>query len=79
MGTTEGLDLAAQAFAKPRLVPGGEILLTGIGHHADIVTWQLVAEETWTLIRVQPLGYARAIPPPASQPGSWAPGPGWPS
>ncbi|MDR3311005.1 MAG: cysteine desulfurase [Oscillospiraceae bacterium] len=67
-GTTEGLNLIAQAVAKPLLRPGDEIILTLLEHHANIVPWQLVAEETGAVIRVAPVdatgqidlaGYAR--------------------
>lgn len=45
-GTTEGINLVAQAWARPRLQPGDEILVTGMEHHSDIVPWQLVAAQT---------------------------------
>ena len=42
-GTTEGINLAAQAFVKPLLSPGDEIILTILEHHANIVPWQMIA------------------------------------
>ncbi|GHU80943.1 hypothetical protein AGMMS49992_34090 [Clostridia bacterium] len=54
-GTTEGLNLIAHSFVKPRLSPGDEILLTTLEHHANIVPWQIIARETGALIRVAPV------------------------
>jgi cysteine desulfurase/selenocysteine lyase len=54
-GTTEGLNLVAYAYVKPLLRPGDEIVLTLLEHHANIVPWQLVAEETGAVLRVAPV------------------------
>ncbi|MDR3322266.1 MAG: cysteine desulfurase [Synergistaceae bacterium] len=54
-GTTEGLNLVANAYVKPLLSPGDEIILTLLEHHANIVPWQLVAEETGAVLRVAPV------------------------
>ncbi|NIK96310.1 cysteine desulfurase [Yersinia kristensenii] len=54
-GTTEGLNLIAQSYVKPRLKPGDEIILTLLEHHANIVPWQLIAQETGAVIRVVPV------------------------
>ncbi|MDR1471149.1 MAG: cysteine desulfurase [Synergistaceae bacterium] len=54
-GATEGLNLVANAYVKPLLRPGDEIVLTILEHHANIVPWQLVAEETGALIRAAPV------------------------
>jgi cysteine desulfurase/selenocysteine lyase len=45
-GTTEGINLVAQAYLRPRLEPGDEILVTGMEHHSNIVPWQLAAAQT---------------------------------
>ncbi len=45
-GTTESINLVAQAWARPRLQPGDRILLTEMEHHSNQVPWQLVAEKT---------------------------------
>ena len=39
---------------KPLLQPGDEIILTVLEHHANIVPWQLVCEETGAVIKVVP-------------------------
>ncbi len=45
-GATEGLNLIAQSYARNRLQPGDEILVSETEHHANIVPWQMVAEQT---------------------------------
>ena len=53
-GTTEGINLVANAYVKPLLQPGDEIILSILEHHANIVPWQLVAEETGAVLKVIP-------------------------
>jgi cysteine desulfurase/selenocysteine lyase len=54
-GTTEALNLVAYACVRPLLRPGDEIILTQLEHHANIVPWQLVAQETGAVLRVAPV------------------------
>lgn len=54
-GTTEGINLVANAFVKPQLNPGDEIIVSMLEHHANIVPWQLICEETGALLRVIPV------------------------
>lgn len=54
-GTTDGINLVASCYARPRLQTGDEILLTELEHHSNIVPWQLVAEETGAKIVVVPV------------------------
>jgi cysteine desulfurase/selenocysteine lyase len=54
-GTTEGINLVAQAYVKQYLKPGDEIILTMLEHHANIVPWQLVAQETGAVLKVAPV------------------------
>lgn len=42
-GTTEGINLVANAFVKQYLHEGDEIIVTLLEHHANIVPWQLIA------------------------------------
>jgi cysteine desulfurase/selenocysteine lyase len=44
--TTEGLNLVAQAFARPRFGPGDRIVATLMEHHSNLVPWQQVREQT---------------------------------
>ncbi len=53
-GTTEGINLVANAYVKPLLEPGDEIIVSILEHHANIVPWQLIAEETGAVIKVIP-------------------------
>jgi cysteine desulfurase/selenocysteine lyase len=54
-GTTEGINLVAQAYARPRLGPGDEILITALEHHANIVPWQMVRDQTGCTLKVAPI------------------------
>ncbi len=54
-GTTESINLVAQSYARPRLQPGDEILLTALEHHANIVPWQLVAAQTGAVVKAAPM------------------------
>jgi len=54
-GTTEGINLVAQSYVKPLLGRGDEIVLTILEHHANIVPWQMIAQETGAVIKVAPV------------------------
>ena len=54
-GTTEGINLVAQSYVKPRLKAGDEIILSILEHHANIVPWQQICAETGASIRVIPV------------------------
>ena len=54
-GATEGINLIAQTFGRMRLQAGDTILLSALEHHANIVPWQIVAEEIGAKIRVIPM------------------------
>jgi cysteine desulfurase / selenocysteine lyase len=60
-GTTEGINLVAQAFARPRLEPGDEILITWLEHHSNIVPWQLLCEQTGARLKVVPINAAGEV------------------
>ncbi|WP_394250716.1 cysteine desulfurase CsdA [Vibrio profundi] len=45
-GATEALNLIAQTYARSSLQIGDEILVSEMEHHANIVPWQIVAEQT---------------------------------
>ncbi len=57
-GATEAINLVAQAYARPGLGPGDEIILSTMEHHSNIVPWQLVCEATGARIRVIPMSDA---------------------
>ncbi|MCA9752177.1 MAG: SufS family cysteine desulfurase [Gemmatimonadetes bacterium] len=54
-GATEAINLVAQSYARPRLSPGDEILVTWMEHHSNLVPWQLVAEQTGARVRGIPM------------------------
>jgi cysteine desulfurase/selenocysteine lyase len=54
-GTTEGINLVAQAYARPRFRAGDEILISALEHHANIVPWQMVCEQTGCTLKVAPI------------------------
>jgi cysteine desulfurase/selenocysteine lyase len=54
-GATEGINLVAHSFVRPRLRAGDEILITAMEHHSNIVPWQIVAEEKQAHLRVAPM------------------------
>lgn len=51
-GTTESINLVAQAYLRPLIAAGDEILITGLEHHSNIVPWQLVCEQTGAHLKV---------------------------
>jgi len=62
-GTTEAINLVAQSYARPRLNPGDEIILSEMEHHSNIVPWQLVAEQTGAKLKVIPINDAGELVP----------------
>ena len=54
-GTTEAINLVAQSFLRPRIGPGDEILITHMEHHANIVPWQMLSEQTGATLKVVPI------------------------
>ena len=54
-GTTEAINLVAQAYVRPRFGRGDEILISALEHHANIVPWQLVCEQTGCTLKVAPI------------------------
>src|SRR6266511_1810851 len=51
-GTTDGINLVAQSYARSVLRPGDEILISWLEHHSNIVPWQLLCEQTGAVLRV---------------------------
>lgn len=45
-GTTEGINLVANAWGSSNLHEGDQILLTEMEHHSNVVPWQLLAART---------------------------------
>jgi cysteine desulfurase/selenocysteine lyase len=54
-GTTESINLVANAWGRRFLTEGDEILFSELEHHSNIVPWQLVAEDTGAVMRLIPI------------------------
>ena len=54
-GTTEGINLVAHSFGAAFLKPGDEIIVSTIEHHANIVPWQIAAQQHGAVIRPIPV------------------------
>ncbi len=55
-GTTEAINMVAQCYARPRLQPGDEIIVSEAEHHANLVPWLMVAEQTGAKVVKLPIG-----------------------
>ncbi|ELY4670290.1 cysteine desulfurase CsdA [Cronobacter muytjensii] len=58
-GTTESINIIAQCYARPRLAPGDEIIVSEAEHHANLVPWLMVAEQTGAKVVKLPTGADR--------------------
>ncbi|HHU16785.1 MAG TPA: cysteine desulfurase [Clostridiales bacterium] len=54
-GATEGINLIAQTYGKQNIRKGEEIIISQLEHHANIVPWQMLCEETGAILRVIPV------------------------
>jgi cysteine desulfurase / selenocysteine lyase len=54
-GTTEGINLVAQAWGRRNVKAGDEIVITWLEHHSNIVPWQQLCLETGARLRVAPV------------------------
>ncbi len=54
-GTTESINLVANAWGRRFLTEGDEIVFSEMEHHSNIVPWQLVAEATGAVTRMVPI------------------------
>lgn len=54
-GATEAINLVAQSYGQTNLTAGDEIVISHIEHHANIVPWQLLCEQTGAHLRVVPV------------------------
>ena len=54
-GTTEAVNLVAQSFLRPKILPGEQILVTMMEHHSNIVPWQMVCSQTGAELVVVPI------------------------
>ncbi|NNN30229.1 SufS family cysteine desulfurase [Streptomyces sp. S3(2020)] len=54
-GTTEAINLVAKAWGPRNIREGDEIVISHLEHHANIVPWQMLAEQTGAVIKVIPV------------------------
>jgi cysteine desulfurase/selenocysteine lyase len=57
-GTTEAINLVAQAWGRVHVGAGDEVLITAMEHHSDIVPWQMLCDEKGAKLRVVPINDA---------------------
>ncbi len=54
-GCTEGVNLVAYSYGRKFVATGDEIIISAMEHHANIIPWQVLAEEKGARIRVIPM------------------------
>lgn len=54
-GATEGINLVAKSWGARNVQAGDEIVISWLEHHANIVPWQQLANETGARLRVAPV------------------------
>jgi cysteine desulfurase / selenocysteine lyase len=54
-GTTDSINLTANCYGRNNFQKGDEIILSEMEHHANIVPWQMIAEQTGAVIKVIPV------------------------
>jgi cysteine desulfurase/selenocysteine lyase len=54
-GATEAINLVAQAWGRDNVRAGDEIVITWLEHHANIVPWQQLCQQTGARLRVVPV------------------------
>ena len=54
-GGTESINLVASSWGRAFLKDGDEVLITEMEHHANIVPWQLICEQTGAKLKVVPV------------------------
>ena len=54
-GTTDAINLVANAFLLPRLEEGDEVLISTMEHHANLIPWQIICQQKGAKLRVIPI------------------------
>ena len=54
-GTTEAINLVANAYGNANVRAGDEVVITWMEHHANIVPWQMLCERTGATLKVVPI------------------------
>lgn len=54
-GTTESINLVAQTYGRANIKSGDEIIVSEMEHHANIVPWQMLCQQTGAILKVIPI------------------------
>jgi cysteine desulfurase/selenocysteine lyase len=54
-GATEGVNLAAWAYARKHVRAGDEVVVSAMEHHSNIVPWQVLCHEQGAKLQVAPI------------------------
>ncbi|MEZ4773650.1 MAG: cysteine desulfurase [Bacteroidia bacterium] len=54
-GTTDGINLVATSFVKPKLLPGDNVVISALEHHANLIPWQMLCQKQAAELRIIPL------------------------
>lgn len=54
-GTTDGINLIAQAFGRANIQAGDEVIISEMEHHSNIVPWQMICDEKQATLKVIPI------------------------
>jgi cysteine desulfurase/selenocysteine lyase len=54
-GCTEGVNLVASSYGRKFVEAGDEIIISQMEHHANIIPWQMLAEEKGARLKVIPM------------------------
>lgn len=54
-GATEAINLVANTYGKANIKAGDEILITAMEHHANIVPWQMLCQQSGAVLKVAPM------------------------
>jgi cysteine desulfurase/selenocysteine lyase len=54
-GATEAINLIAQSYGRPHFGAGDEIVISAMEHHANIVPWQILCQQTGAVLKVAPI------------------------
>ena len=54
-GGTEAINLVAQTYGRKFIKAGDEVIISAMEHHANIVPWQMLREETGLKLKIVPI------------------------
>ncbi len=57
-GATEAINLVCQSFLRPTIKAGDDILISHLEHHANIVPWQILCQQTGATLKVIPINHS---------------------